>query len=363
MRTRTKGITADDDGTKIINKQYKGRRIFERLGKVSQDFAEAWLREEQAKIDLELEQGARRNFGHAAGRYLDECERRKVRTLDLISYHITLILPYIGTKPLESIHSGSFQAFFDKRLKEDGVSALTVNRTLEVVRTVLSRAARVWRDDDGKPWLASAPLIEMLDESRRAPHPMTWDEQKRLFAELPTHLQHMALFAVNTGLRDENVCGLRWEWERRVPDLGRSVFIIPASEFKSKRDHVAILNDVAAKVVESCRGVHKEFVFTYRNEKKDLDPARVGTMNNTAWQKARIRAKLAHVRVHDLRHTFGQRLREAGVSNEDRAALMGHATENMSSHYATPTIARLVDLANLVQGTRDTPTLLRVVNS
>jgi integrase len=362
MRTRTKGITAEDDGAKIVNKQYKGRRIFERLGKVSQDYAEAWLREEQAKIDVELKQGAQRNFGHAAGRYLDECERRGVRTLDLISYHITLILPYIGTKPLESIHSGSFQSFFDKRLKEDKVSAITVNRTLEVVRSVLSRAARVWRDDDGKPWLASAPLIEMLDESPRQPCPMTWDEQKRLFAELPQHLARMALFAVNTGLRDENVCGLRWEWERRIPELDRSVFIIPAREFKSKRDHVAILNDVAMSVIEQCRGIHKEYVFTYRNEKKDLDPDRVDTINNTAWQKARKRAKLAHVRVHDLRHTFGQRLREAGVSNEDRATLMGHATENMSAHYATPTIARLVEMANLVQATRDTPTILRVVN-
>ncbi|HCE10988.1 MAG TPA: hypothetical protein DEQ40_20755 [Oxalobacteraceae bacterium] len=42
--------------------------------------------------------------------------------------------------------------------------------------------------------------------------------------------------------------------------------------------------------------------------------------------------------------------------------LMGHAVENMSEHYATPTVARLVDMANLVAGTRDTMTLLRVVN-
>lgn len=368
MRTRTKGIQAASDGSKVIEKQYRGKRIFARLGAISQDEAEKWLRNEQSRIDVESRQGTQRTFGTAASKYLDDCERRKVRTLDLIAYHITLILPYIGTKPLEAVHSGSLQSFCDERIQVDKVTPTTVNRTLEVVRSVLNKSARVWRGDDGGAWLSTAPLIEMLDESnKRQPYPITWDEQKRLFAELPGHLQRMALFAVNTGLRDDNVCGLRWDWERVIPELGRSVFIIPASEFKGKRPHVAILSDVAMSVVESQREVHDDYVFTYKREVKDPKieqhkPDRVDSINNTAWQSARVRAGIPQVRVHDLRHTFGQRLRDAGVSNEDRAVLMGHAVENMSEHYATPTIARLVDMANLVAATRDTMTLLRVVN-
>jgi integrase len=72
------------------------------------------------------------------------------------------------------------------------------------------------------------------------------------------------------------------------------------------------------------------------------------------------RAKLKNARVHDLRHTFAQRLRDAGVAKEDRAILLGHAVEDMAEHYATPTIARLIEMANLVQHTRDTPTILRI---
>ena len=68
------------------------------------------------------------------------------------------------------------------------------------------------------------------------------------------------------------------------------------------------------------------------------------------------------MRVHDLRHTFGQRLRDAGVPKEDRDLLMGHALEDMSQLYATATVARLVDAANRVSETRDRTTLLRVVN-
>ena len=75
----------------------------------------------------------------------------------------------------------------------------------------------------------------MLPESRRPPYPITWDEQDRLFPKLPAHLACMALFAVNTGLRNSNVCGLQWGWEVPVPDIGRSVFVIPAEAVKTKQ--------------------------------------------------------------------------------------------------------------------------------
>lgn len=84
-------------------------------------------------------------------------------------------------------------------------------------------------------------------------------------------------------------------------------------------------------------------------------------MNNTAFQSARRAAKLPKL-VHDLSHTFGQRLRDAGVAEEDRALLLGHAIAGMPQHHATAKIARLVEAANKVQETRDRTTLLRVFN-
>ena len=130
-----------------------------------------------------------------------------------------------------------------------------------------------------------------------------------------------------------------------------------------------MLNDVAWRVVEECRGQHDEFVFVWRRERvKNIDeepamPCRpIETTNNNGFQKARRAAGLERVRVHDLRHTFGQRLRDAGVAEEDRALLRGHAIAGMPQHYATATIARLVEAANKANETRDRITLLRVVN-
>ncbi len=373
MRTRTKGIQLADDGSRSIDKHYQGTRIRERLGKVSQDEAEAWLRNRQADIDagqiVELRPGNEQLFAAAAQKYLIECHQRKVRSLETISHHVALLLPYIGTLPLMDVCNEAMEAFRVDRL-EDGCKPSTVNRSLEVVRTVTNRAARVWRTN-GKPWLSTSPLIEMLDEkeARRQPYPITWQQQRALMLMLPRHLQEMVLFATSTGARDDNVCRLRWDWERPVAELKRSVFVIPASEFKGKRPHVLVLNDVAWRVVEACRGRHPEYVFVWRRERvKNFDAAPamdyrpVATMNNTAFQAARKAVGLERMRVHDLRHTFGQRLRDAGVAEEDRALLLGHAIAGMPQHYATATIERLVDAANSATGTLDRTTVLRVVN-
>ena len=177
MRTRTPGILCDRSGERTVNKQYKGERVFARIGKVSQDCAEVWLRARQAEVDArcehELREGAEQLFAAAAQKYLIECKQRGVRTLDVISYHVTILLPHIGSLPLRDVCNDALEGFNDERVAE-GAKNATINRSLEAVRTVLNRAARVWRSR-GKSWLSSSPLIEMLDErqQRRPPYPIT----------------------------------------------------------------------------------------------------------------------------------------------------------------------------------------------
>src|SRR5438552_16895748 len=86
------------------------------------------------------------------------------------------------------VHDQTLEPFVKARLA-DGASATTINRSLEVVRTILNRSARSYRDGDGRPWLDGVPpLITMLPENPRSPYPITWQEQELLFRRLPTHL-------------------------------------------------------------------------------------------------------------------------------------------------------------------------------
>jgi integrase len=353
--TRTPGITLARDGRFFIDKRYRGIRIGMRAGATSIDQVEQRLNAEMQRIDIELARAQRRRpcFADCAARYLYQCRER--RSLEAIQIHVRLLLPHVGHLEPRQVHDATLASFIAERLSA-GVAATTINRSLEVVRTILYRAARSYRDDDGRPWLdALPPLITMLPESRRQPYPITWQEQDRLIPMLPDHLQRMVLFAVNTGLRDNNVCGLAWDWEVFVPEIERSVFVVPNYAFKSRRPHVVILNDAAWSIIQAQRGRHPIWVFPYRGQ-------RIGTMNNNGWQQARREAGLRSVRIHDLRHTYACRTQAAGVSAEDHAALLGHVDHSMAGHYASADVGRLVKQANLVLNRQETRTVLRVAN-
>lgn len=56
----------------------------------------------------------------------------------------------------------------------------------------------------------------------------------------------------------------------------------------------------------------------------------------------------SNVRVHDLKHTFGRRLRAAGVALETRKVMLGHKNGDITSHYSAPEIEELLEAANRV---------------
>ena len=49
-----------------------------------------------------------------------------------------------------------------------------------------------------------------------------------------------------------------------MPELNTGDFVIPGAFVKNGEDRLIVLNQVARKVIEERRGIHPEFVFTYR---------------------------------------------------------------------------------------------------
>ncbi len=54
------------------------------------------------------------------------------------------------------------------------------------------------------------------------------------------------------------------------------------------------------------------------------------------------------VRIHDLKHTFGRRLRAAGIPLETRKVLLGHRNGDITSHYSAPELEELLDAVGRV---------------
>jgi hypothetical protein len=92
-----------------------------------------------------------------------------------------------------------------------------------------------------------------------------------------------------------------------------------------KDDRLVVLNSIAKSVVEKWRGVHPEFVFSYQGWQ-------VRKMYVTSWKTARRKVELPLVRVHDLKHTYGRRLRSVGVDTETRKDLPGYFNREITTH-------------------------------
>jgi len=351
---RTSGLVKRG-GIWHIDKQFRGARICESTGTGDIRQAQEYL----AKRVIELREirlyGARelRSFRSAATKYLQEYHYKKRIKDDAL--HLKQLDAFIGALELKQVHMGSLQEFIAQR-RQDGVKTKTLNLALGVVRRVLNLAASEWMDRQGKTWLKTAPKIKLFPlKDARPPYPLTREEQALLFQELPDHLARMAIFKVNTGLREQEVCRLKWDYEVKVPELDTSVFIIPSEQIKNGEERLVVLNRVEKSVIESVRGLHPVYVFV-RAHKKEGEPAPVTKINNTAWKAARERAADAwakehgdpapagfrSIRVHDLKHTFGRRLRAAGVSFEDRQDLLGHRSGRITTHYSQAELTNLI---------------------
>lgn len=334
-----------------VDKQIFGQRIRESTSTSDLAEAESYLARRIEELRQATVYGVRpkRTFREAATKYLLENQHKATINDDALL--LKKLDGYIGNLMIDTVHMGSLQVYIDARKKE-GVKMRTINQGLKVVRHILNLAAGLWMDEQGLTWLLTAPKIKLLPEhDLRKPCPLSWNEQERLFKELPNHLRQMALFAVNTGCRDLEVCFLKWEWEVPIPELRTSVFIIPAKRVKNRDERLVILNRIAKQVIEEQRGQHPEYVFTFRGKPN-------ARMLNSAWKNARVRAELPHIWVHDLKHTFGRRLRAMGVGFEDRQDLLGHKSGRITTHYSSAEIINLIEASNKVCGEKfSSPTI------
>jgi integrase len=366
---RTSGLTKRG-GIWHIDKTFRGARICESTGTGDIGQAQEYLAKRVVELRETKLYGSRelRSFRSAATKYLQEYAHKKRIKDDAL--HLRQLDAFIGGLELKQVHMGSLQEFITQR-RQDGVKTKTLNLALGVVRRVLNLAASEWMDRQGKTWLETAPKIKLFSvKDARPPYPLTREEQALLFKELPDHLARMAFFKVNTGLREQEVCKLKWDYEVKVPELNTSVFVIPGERVKNGEERLVVLNRVAKSVVESVRGLHPVYVFV-RAHNKEGESQPVTKINNTAWKAARERAADAwaeargepapagfrSIRVHDLKHTFGRRLRAAGVSFEDRQDLLGHRSGRITTHYSQAELSNLIDAADKVCETesRKTP--------
>ena len=158
----------------------------------------------------------------------------------------------------------------------------------------------------------------------------------------------IATFAVHTGLRDEELRALRWNWIRETGNV--TFFSLPETLTKNGQARPVVLNRSALQVIKRAHGRHPEFVFVHKPRGSKTWKSYSERLLNSAWKKARQRAHLSDVTVHDLRRTCATRLRDCGVSRETRRDILGHTREqgDMARLYAWPTLRTLHEAVEML---------------
>ena len=368
-----------------------GGRLRESTGETEIEEAETYLARRLTELKNAVIHGTgiSHTFEEAAVRFITEYSHQ-ASIMDRAK-HLEQAMPFIGSLSVDQVDDEALQPFILHEQKR-GLRPKSINNAIGAIHRVLVLCARKWRDRVGDrkiPWVNEVPLLERLPAHSGdcgQPYPLDWSEQDRLFQHLPPHLQRMALYKVNVGCREQEVCQLRWNWEVKVPELNTTVFIIPAwivdgndakGLVKNREDRLHVLNRIARSVVEECRGhrpskhlercrIHSEsstcncaytYVFTYKGYK-------VGKMHNTAWKNAWKAADLPIGRdiikgVHNLKHTCGRRLRAAGVGEKTRKVILGHRDGDITTHYSAAEIGELLDAVERItdRGTAESPNL------
>jgi integrase len=308
-------------------------------------------------------------FNTVAAKHLNESTKVSIKE---DARYIEQLAPYIGVSPMNQIYRGygehnkptPLERFILDRAK-DKVTARTINYALTVLNIIGNKAVKRWRGTGGKPFIPFWAGVHLIDQeeakslglkAKRVVGPISWEEQTILFNELPDLNRDMCLFSANTGCRAQEVCQLQWQWLVQRND-GIWFFELPSDLVKNRIGRVVVLNDIAKSVIQKRHGEHPEYVFVYKNHS-------VTSMGGTAFQKARKRAtnRLASIRnvgVHNLKHTYGARLRAAGVPEEDRNFLTGHKGKmSMTTYYSAPELKKMLEYSNRVCEQNDKLVLL-----
>ena len=153
------------------------------------------------------------------------------------------------------------------------------------------------------------------------------DELRRLFTELEAEgplWKDYFLLSLLTGARKSNVKAMRWD----DIDLDRGVWRIPESESKNREPMLCVLAPAAVEILRRRRvAVKGDFVFPGRRGGHLVSPQK-------AWERARERAGLSDVRLHDLRRTLAAWQAAQGASLSIIGRGLGHKSLSATAVYA-----------------------------
>jgi integrase len=311
----------DDQDTYSFDFQLRGRRFHGPLQTKNRKDAEALERDLKikARADLEAEKrtgNAPLTLDFAAGKYWQEIGQHHVAH-ETTKTDLARLIGFLGKdKRLDAITDADVAALIAWRRKQTikgkkglaVISPATVNRSIEPLKKIFTRAKTVWR--------MQFPLEpnwreHRLKEPQERVRELHDGEELALGEAMRSDYAPWVQFALMTGLRRAETL-IRWS------DVNWSGRIITTTGKGGRLVSTPITDEVAA-LLEPLKGHHPEWVFTYLCQRTRGDHVRGERYGisyeggKSEWTRLVKRAGVTGLRFHDLRHTTATRLlRETG---------------------------------------------------
>ncbi|MBR9973806.1 integrase [Magnetospirillum sulfuroxidans] len=301
--------------------------LVRRLGQktLSQTFptkaeAVAWARAKEAEIDVaerpvEVIELATTTLADLIERYRDTVTPTKKSAYQERYRFNRLLREPVVNLTLDKLTTGAFAKFRDDRLQT--VGAQQVRHDLNAFAVVLRTARLDW----------DVPLKSIPVDSVRKPkmprgrnRRLNDGEYERLryailSGESP-YLWEVVEFAVQTGMRQAEILGLRWQ------DINLEARMAHLRDTKNGDPRDVPLTTKAVAVLQKQQEAMypSPFPFTVR-------------MVQWSWRQARRRAGIEDLHFHDLRHEAISRLFEHGLAIPEVAVISGHRDFRMLARY------------------------------
>lgn len=269
---------------------------------------------------------------------------KRLLMLQLVDKFGSLQLREFNTLMIEQFQSARMQ----KGRKDKANKPATINRFVATIKHMFTKAVE-WEmvSDEVRERVRK---VKLLEENNRRLRYLSNEECQELINSCDPHLRPIVITALNTGMRKQEILGLRWE----QVDLKNGFILLDTSK-NGDRKETPINITLRSTLQGITRRLDVPYLFfdpktgqRYQSVKKSFA---------TACRKA----KITNFTFHDLRHCFASFLIMAGIDLTTVKELLGHKDIKMTLRYAhlAPTHkVKAVDVLNSILTKRPTAHLL-----
>lgn len=281
------------------------------------------LREKIAKYN-----GATLSVEEAIGRYWLEVGTHHKNSDTTLTDLARLERHFGKRKALFDIGDNDIAALVSTR-RSEGLANATVNRsTLVPLRSVFTRAEKVWRKGTcGINWTQ-----HLLKEPQERIRELSADEETRLFEKLAPGYLELAKFALLSGCRMAECLDLEW---RNIDWHGEYIVVTGKGD---KTRHVALHSRLRALLWPLPRAHAKVFTHVLRRHSATAQKGERVPIEREAlkihFRRMTKSAGIENFTFHDLRHTCATRLLRATGNLRTVQDLLGHSDIATTLKYA-----------------------------